>query len=401
VSFNLALITGGPAILQYRGAVLFAKEGVRIDANPDTMAVAVDGVSPKADERVARMPVKITATPEGAWGNLSVLFPYFGMRTGSFVTPRIPIEDVNTGTGQITSTAHGLNTGDPVYIATCGTLPGVAGGALDASTLYYVSVIDADTVTLHVASTDATGNANAIAFVNTGAGNLHFVVNHPLAIQTYDGMYAVTFLNVALTRHAGLEFARNRRLYSSPFEFTAYLRQGANIRDTGSFYTIAAGSPMTRVFGDVNRIPAQSYALAWGSATPWSAFESQAGVKVEFPLTLTPVEEDTIGIVSHRLADVRAMASLRAIGMTAHDILAALQIQGGEAALGRSLAAGGNDLDISGPNVFCRLCGAALKNGSLLWNAKDQRSGELGFVATRSFVDNVAQPIAYVGVVAP
>ncbi|MGB8355781.1 MAG: hypothetical protein WCD79_17920 [Chthoniobacteraceae bacterium] len=400
MSFNLAKISGGPAIILYRGATLFTKDGVKLDASLDTFNVSVDGISAKADERVTQMPIKITATPDGAWGNLAVLFPYFAAPIGSFTTPRMPIGAINTSNSHITVTAHGLSTADAVFAATRGTLP-TATPALSAATQYFVNVIDANTFTLHSTAADATGNANTITFSNGGTGDQFIVINYPLTIQTFDGQYAMTFYNVSLSKHADLEFSRNKTLFSSAFEFTAYIKQGAAISDANSYYTITASSPMTSVFEWVNNIPTQPYTLSWGSSAPWSSFDSKAGIKVQFPLTLTAVEDDAFGVISHRVTDVQASATLVAMGMSAGDILSALQIQGSGAALGRSLGASGNNLDITGTNVFCRLYGAALKKGPQAWNSKDERSGELNFIATKTIVSNVVQPIALVGTAAP
>ena len=61
--------------------------------------------------------------------------------------------------GVVTATAHGLRTGDKVYLATTGALP----TGLTAGTAYYVHVIDANT--FHLATTNA--NAYLASYINT------------------------------------------------------------------------------------------------------------------------------------------------------------------------------------------------------------------------------------------
>jgi hypothetical protein len=67
---------------------------------------------------------------------------------------------------QITATAHGFRTADPVSVYSTGGLPG---GLYNAS-IYFVRVIDANTLKLFQTAADATNNANPVDLTSAGSG---------------------------------------------------------------------------------------------------------------------------------------------------------------------------------------------------------------------------------------
>lgn len=85
---------------------------------------------------------------KGGGANLNVWADYSDATAQTFATT-----DVNTGTDQITLTAHGLENYQRVQFTTSGGLP----AGLTASTTYYIIVVDANTIEV------ATSFANALA----------------------------------------------------------------------------------------------------------------------------------------------------------------------------------------------------------------------------------------------
>lgn len=85
-----------------------------------------------------------------------------------FANKNIPIADVNTGTNRITITAHNLETGDPVEFTDGGSGAAQAflavGGDVAFGTVYYIRVVDPDTIelsrTVGGAAIDITGGAS-------------------------------------------------------------------------------------------------------------------------------------------------------------------------------------------------------------------------------------------------
>lgn len=85
---------------------------------------------------------------KGGGANLNVWADYSDATAQTFATT-----DVNTGTDQITLTAHGLENYQRVQFTTSGGLP----AGISASTTYYIIVVDANTIEV------ATSFANALA----------------------------------------------------------------------------------------------------------------------------------------------------------------------------------------------------------------------------------------------
>jgi hypothetical protein len=81
--------------------------------------------------------------------------------------------NVNTTTNQITVTGHGFTAGFGVQITTTGVAP----APLSGSTMYYVGVIDANTLTLHTNMDDAVAGTNAIDITSAAGGGTHTINN--------------------------------------------------------------------------------------------------------------------------------------------------------------------------------------------------------------------------------
>jgi hypothetical protein len=71
----------------------------------------------------------------------------------------------DAATDRLTCTAHGIATGTAVDVWSDGTLP----APLAAGTVYYVRVVDANTLTLHPTAADASANTNIVNITTTGS----------------------------------------------------------------------------------------------------------------------------------------------------------------------------------------------------------------------------------------
>ena len=111
------------------------------------------------------IPVEFTATG-GCFAYSHLVALIDGAADGQIGAALTASSAVNAATNQITLTAHGLTTGDPITITadSGGTLP----GGLTAGTLYYALVVDADTFSVMTTSTGST----AIDLTSTGSGTL-------------------------------------------------------------------------------------------------------------------------------------------------------------------------------------------------------------------------------------
>ena len=220
----------------------------------------------------------------------------------------------------------------------------------------------------------------------------------PLVIHAIDGT-RWTYHNVALTTMPALAFGATETLLGEA-DWTAITADGAD--------PAAADSLVTRdtaAFADTSfltaKILTQRYSLAWGAA-PWDAFRTEAGVKVAWNLTTADITADGLGVVDKMITGLGVTATFKPLGIAKAAIDAKLALQGAAgAALGASLNARGEDLAISGTGVYVVIRGAAAKSAQSLFGLQAQRNGDLVAVATRTFTNGVADPLAYVGTAAP
>lgn len=108
---------------------------------------------------------------------------------------QVAISAINTTSNQLTSTAHGLLTGQPVFVGF--TVGGSLPGGSVATTIYYVRAVDANTITLHPIASDASGNLNALD-ITTAGSNVVLIPTKLFAVYKLSGTVANRNGNVAL-----------------------------------------------------------------------------------------------------------------------------------------------------------------------------------------------------------
>lgn len=97
---------------------------------------------------------------KGGGANLNVWADYSNSATQNFATT-----DVDTGTDEITLTAHGLENYQRIQFTSTGSVP----GGLSASTTYYLIVVDANTIQVATSYTNAF-NGTQINITSVGSG---------------------------------------------------------------------------------------------------------------------------------------------------------------------------------------------------------------------------------------
>jgi hypothetical protein len=225
----------------------------------------------------------------------------------------------------------------------------------------------------------------------SAVGSSVFGPDTALSIQTLAGAL-VTFAAAALTRMPSITASAAKTLLG-PLEFTCLGKDNTAWSATSSVYTVAS-NPFTDSSFVESAIITAPYTVAWGSTAPWNALATQDGVTVDFDLSLKPVETDSEGIVDFTCEKLVVTARLKPVGLSEGQVLAALALQGGGAARGRSLNAAGQTLTIaSGSSPSIVLNGANLKSARQLFGPASLRVDELAFVATRTFSGGAAQPL--------
>ncbi len=154
-------------------------------------------------------------------------------------------------------------------------------------------------------------------------------------------------------------------------------------------------------FSDAGYDPAtvltQPYSVTLGS----TSLQTESGVTVRFSLEASPRKTDSYGTVDIRLDKLTVEASFRPVGMSAADYLALFPVQGTGVGRGVSMGGSGKSLVIAGTGVYFALYGAAPREGSIVFNAGENRTGELTLQAVRSYASGALQPIFAIGTAAP
>ena len=387
---SITQLISGPCLITYRGATFRSKGDVTLDLALETFVVDT-GILGQVDERTREHPVRLHFVPDGEWANLAVLFPYQNAAFGSYVTPQITVFSI--AGSAVYSPSNNLMAGDLVYAAAYG---GSIVNGLAVGVPYYVHPISADAFTLHTTYADGVSGANPIG-ISMGTGTTRLVVNNPLTIQTQAGQL-ITYLNAAVVQMPEIIGSAVATALGE-VTFEAFLSDGLDWSATNSLFTQVANPwPGDPSFNPQNILTGEISA-SWLGSAPWNLFSTKNGWRVRFAMTLTPVEVDSVGIITRRFSNLVVTAHATPIGIQESDLQTALYLQGAGAGRGRSLAANGADLKLSAAagNLGVRIYNAALKGGPEMFSLKLDRVGELTWVATRTYNAGVPQPLFWVG----
>ena len=387
---SVTQLIGGPCLITYRGGTFRSKGDVQASLALETFPIETSILS-QVDERVKEHPVHISFIPDGEWTNLAVLWPYANAAFGSYITPQYTVVSITSNA--IYSPAHNAIAGDAVYVAAYG---GSIVTGLSQGVLYYIHPISADAFTIHTTYALGVSGASPIA-ISIGTGITRLVVNNPLTIQTQAGRL-ITYLNCAVSKMPEI-IGSTVATAVGEVTFDAFLSDGQDWSGTNSLYTNVANPwPGDPSFNPANIITGEITAV-WGPTVPWNLFSTKSGWRISFAMSLTPVEVDSVGLVTRRYSGLVVTARATPLGIQESDLEAALYLQGTSAGRGRSLAAFGTDLKLSAVagNLGIRLYNAAMKGGPEIFSNKVDRIGELTWVATRTFNGGVPQPLFYVG----
>ena len=383
-------LIGGPCLMTYRGGTFRSKGDVTVSLALETFPIDTSALG-QVDERTREHPVRIGFVPDGEWSSLSVLWPYANTQFGTYITPQYTV--VSISGNQIYAPGSYVISGDAVYAAAYG---GTIVSGLSSNTLYYLHYISPDAFTIHATYAAAVAGTSPIS-ISMGTGTTRLVVNNPLTIQTQAGQL-ITYLNVAVVQMPEIIGSAVATAVGE-VTFEAFLADGQDWSGTNSLYTQVANPwPGDPSFNPANILTGEITAV-WGALAPWNSFSTKNGWRISFGMTLTPVEVDSVGLVTRRLSNLVVTARSTPLGIQESDLQNALYLQGTNAARGRSLATYGNNLNLSAVagNLGVKLFNAALRGGPEIFSNKLDRVGELTWVATRTYNAGVPQPLFYVG----
>jgi len=179
--------------------------------------------------------------------------------------------------------------------------------------------------------------------------------------------------------------------------FKGILASDTDPEDTDSYLTYAAtGGTLVDTGFSLAAIKTQPYTAAWGAVAGFTSFVGEEGFTVSFDLKSKEISIDGLGTVVEVVQAVGVMVKCKPVGPTAAQILAALKFNGSGNTLGRSHAAGGAALTITGAdavNYFTSPKMSLVEAGYRFGNDV-LRNGEVGFVANMNPASGVQGAIA-------
>lgn len=218
---------------------------------------------------------------------------------------QLKVTTINTGTEVLDlASAHGLSTGDIVYVGSTGTLP-AATPSLDPQTKYYVRAVDTDSVSLHLTAAAATANEDPVNFTGAGTGTMFLTKdNAPYTLMDTEAGVAIETeveLEDKVTDRDGVV---NARLTDCMMQATfVALSLGANNilnmlklqgADAALGRSLSAGSKPLNIFSSgmfirVNGAAPKAGELAWSMTTDRARELTFVNTRVVTGGTLQPV----------------------------------------------------------------------------------------------------------------
>ncbi len=385
------------AIARYRGQSFYSQDARKLIADLKAWGVQSDA-TPDVDTRSGGRAVKSTWTNIGRWTNadLAVTHPYASFTKGQLNTPVRKITAVTAADDVVTVVNHRQITGTGVVVVSTGTVP----GGLVSNTLYYLVVVDEDT--LSFATTEANATAEepvVIDLTSAGTGTIKIVQNSPLDINYLDeDKTQLRLWNSAVSKMPSLILRPTKTMFGD-LEFTSYGRHGMDTSDDNSLFTIGtwAGEPDVV---DPADIPSVKYTAQFGNAAPFNNLAPREGVQIDFAMDTTELL-DNDEVVAHRIGNVSATAKLLPLNLTAGDLWGELALQGIGAGLGKSLPK--DTLSLFGPDSspYIALYGAQLQDGGLVVGSKEDPIDVVTFKTSQTFTEGVTNPVFYLGEEAP
>ena len=220
----------------------------------------------------------------------------------------------------------------------------------------------------------------------------------PLVIWTTDGT-KYTFPSAAITKMPSINLS-TEKVICGPVTWTCLeaLAASTNIIQAWSVASMMEATTsvaFTDATFSTSDILEDSYTAVWGSIAGFTGVETKNGFTIEPSMTIQPVTTDTYGIIDYTLGSVSVTCKFQPVGsVTPDNMIAAMKIQGTGSARGMSLASiqSSTDLVISGSTtgrLKVTLKGAQLKSGGMAFGLVTERVGELEFITTRNWTNNV------------
>jgi hypothetical protein len=221
----------------------------------------------------------------------------------------------------------------------------------------------------------------------------------PLLIQPLDvEQEQCEFFAAGISKMPDIVLAATETLLGE-VEFQMIGENDTPVDDAASLFQFDTNvlDPDTIPFDDT-KVLTQAYVMSWGSS-PWDSFRTREGIKVAFNMQITEDKADGIGHYDSIFRSLAVSAKAMPAGVSQSDVLTAMEIQGANSVQGKRIT--GTDLIVTGDGLYFIMYGAGIKTGGLVFSAEKQRVPELEWLASRSVVGGVINPLFYIGTAAP
>jgi hypothetical protein len=220
--------------------------------------------------------------------------------------------------------------------------------------------------------------------------------DRPLVVWTRDGK-KLTIHNATITKMPAIRLGVDKTIMG-PVEFTGILKNSTDPTNAAAYYTLADQAYPGDTGFSVSDIKTLAYASAWGGSSPWSAFSTEAGWEISLDMQTRAQTVDGLGTTDMTLAALSVTARCIPVGPSQSDIFAKIAPA---SALGSSLAAASNPLNISATGVYVRVYNAAISKSGFVHANDKKRISQTEWMATRTVTSGAADPLFFVGTAAP
>ena len=227
--------------------------------------------------------------------------------------------------------------------------------------------------------------------VGAPVGNPAVMTDNVLVIRPLDTTQKKTTLyGAAMSKVPDLQFSAQAQIFSGDINFTLAGKSGVAADDAARLLLREANDLIAPHY-DPATLFAQTYDVTCAIFDAGAVLATVGGVKVSFGLATTDKVADGL-LYDVSFKSIKPTASFQPLGISEDDFIAALNLQGENSVLGKSLADSGADLVISGPGAYLKLPLAGISKASVVYGSDAERVGSLDMVAGVA-VDNTGAPM--------
>ena len=380
-------ILQGPCQVQYAGSTFYSKADVTVKLNMKEFNVISDAIG-LVDYRDDDVTAEITFEPDGQVTNtlLQVLFPFIqsGIYPGTsvFGTADQPLT-IWTRDGNKHVFANAAVTKQPAFTASAVK---TAFGAVTFRALRSLA-----------SNWSATGSLATItqaSYPGDAAYNLSNIITTPFLARWGNtvpptGTATVTEASPAVFSDASDGLVAGDTVFNS-----GYTNPALN-----GLFTVATtptnGTYTLYLYGTTTALN-NTVASDTGTFTRQNAFDSfttEAGFSIETNVGLGETSTDDLGVIDMRFNQIEVTCKAIPVGPHPSDIVNAIGVQGTGAIRGRSRAAVGANLYLSGTGLFAKLTQASLVQVTpIVGSAKKKRVGECSWKTTMTLTSGAPNP---------